>query len=85
MLMRNHGALTCGKTLKESLFYLYHLEQACKTQCLALSMQQPLVFPAHEVCEKAVEDLLGFEKDLGARDWAAWVRKLERTEKKFLF
>lgn len=32
LLMRNHGALTCGETLQEAMFYTYYLQQACKTQ-----------------------------------------------------
>lgn len=81
MLMRNHGALTCGKTMHEALFYIYHLEKACQAQCLTLSMNQPLVIPSHETCEKAVHDLLSFEQDLGARDWEAWKRLIERRSK----
>ena len=25
MLLRNHGAITCGKTIHEAMFYAYHL------------------------------------------------------------
>lgn len=80
MLMRNHGILTCGKTIHEAMFYTYHLEQACKTQCLALSSNQELVFPSSEVCKKSVQDLLNFEKDLGKRDWIAWQNLLRRKK-----
>lgn len=76
MLLRNHGSLTCGKTLWEALFYTYHLELACQTQCLALSANTELVMPKAETCSKAVGDLLSFEKDLGRRDWEAWARIL---------
>ncbi len=74
MLMRNHGALTSGRTIHEALFYAYHLEKACHAQCLALASGSELILPPQEVCEKAVQDLLTFEKDLGKRDWDAWVR-----------
>jgi ribulose-5-phosphate 4-epimerase/fuculose-1-phosphate aldolase len=74
LLLRNHGSLTCGATLHEALFYTYHLQLACKAQCLALSMNQPLIIPSQETCEQSVEDLLSFEKDLGIRDWNAWER-----------
>jgi ribulose-5-phosphate 4-epimerase/fuculose-1-phosphate aldolase len=77
LLMRHHGALTCGRTLQEALFYTYHLEKACQTQCLTLAMNRPLLTLSPETCERAVHDLLSFEKDLGARDWAAWVRRLD--------
>jgi ribulose-5-phosphate 4-epimerase/fuculose-1-phosphate aldolase len=78
MLMQHHGALICGRTIQEAMFYTYHLEQACKTQCLTLSMQRPFSVPSKETCEQAVHDLLGFEKDLGMRDWKAWVRLIEK-------
>lgn len=77
MLMRNHGSITCGRTIEETMFYTYHLEQACKTQCLALSMNKELSMPSGETCLKAVKDLLSFENNLGERDWQAWVKLLK--------
>ena len=77
MLLRNHGSITCGRTIEEAMFYSYHLQQACKTQCLALNMNQKLFIPDKEICEKAVHDLLSFEKNLGERDWHAWVRLID--------
>jgi ribulose-5-phosphate 4-epimerase/fuculose-1-phosphate aldolase len=74
MILENHGTLSCGSTLHEALFYTYHLEQACKVQCLALQSGQPLIIPPADVCEKAVHDLLNFEQDLGFRDWQALKR-----------
>ncbi|AFC72427.1 hypothetical protein ASQ44_04180 [Rickettsia rhipicephali] len=75
MLLRNHGAITCGKTIHEAMFYTYHLEQACKTQCLLNSTkEQELIIPSVEMCKQTVKDLLSFEEDLGKRDWAAWLR-----------
>lgn len=77
MIMQNHGTLTCGSTLHEALFYTYHLEQACKVQCLALQSGQPLIIPERVVCEQAAHDLLHFEEDLGFRDWQALKRLVE--------
>lgn len=77
MLLRNHGSLTCGRTVEETMFYTYHLQKACETQCLALAMNHPLCLPDDKTSEKAVRDLLSFEKDLGRRDWDAWVRRLD--------
>lgn len=74
MLMRNHGSITCGQTIHEAMFYSYHLQQACKTQVLALSTGQELIIPPEDICMQANKDLLSFEKDLGKRDWDAWVR-----------
>lgn len=78
MFLRNHGAIICGKTIEEAMFFSYHLEQACKTQYIALAMNKELVIPSKEICEKAVNDLLTFESNLGERDWKAWERLINR-------
>ncbi len=75
ILLRNHGSITCGRTIYEAMFYTYHLSKACKTQCLTLAMNQELIIPDEETCRKSVSDLLSFEKNLGLRDWQAWIRK----------
>ena len=80
LLLRNHGVITCGKTVHEALFYVYHLEKACRTQCKILSSKVPFVMPKSSVSNKAVGDLLSFEEDLGLRDWKAWIRLCERKE-----
>ena len=83
MLLRNHGMLTCGKTIMEAMFYAYHLEMACRTQCLALQSNAELIYPSKNICEKAVNDLLNFEENLGERDWKAWISRysLDRINK----
>ncbi|MHC0449493.1 MAG: class II aldolase/adducin family protein [Candidatus Lariskella arthropodorum] len=76
LMLRNHGVVICTKSIHEAMFFLYHLEKACKTQCLALGSGQELVMPSHELCVNSVSDLLTFEKDLGRRDFDAWIRNL---------
>ncbi len=80
LMLRNHGVIICGRTIPEALFYVYHLQKACETQCLALAMNRELILLDHEVCQKTTKELLSFEKDLGARDWKAWVRYLESLD-----
>lgn len=78
MLLRNHGYISCGTTIHEAMFYCHHFERACATQVAALSMGRELVMPNDAVCKKANSDILGFEKDLGLRDWHAWVRWIKK-------
>ena len=80
LILRNHGTLVCGKTLQEAFFYQYHLERACQVQCL-LNGQNNFVMPPKKTCQKAYQDILSVEENLGERDWAAFVRKLERLKK----
>ena len=76
MFLRNHGFISCGTTVQEALFYCYHLELACKTQIAALSCNAELIIPSHDICKQTCKDVLSFEKNLGERDWEAWVRLL---------
>lgn len=77
IFLKNHGYIACGKTPWESMFYCHHLERACRVQVAALSSGAELVIPPDAVCKKANKDLLSFEKDLGKRDWLAWIRWLD--------
>ena len=74
MLLENHGFITAGETIHEAYFYLHHLQQACKIQCLTLAMTDKPILPSVDTCEKSVIDLLSFEKDLGRRDFEALLR-----------
>lgn len=80
MFLKNHGTLTCGTTIQEAMFYTYHLEKACLAQC-AIGTSNAIA-PSPEICQKAVSDLLGFEKDLGQRDWNAWQNRLAKMRQK---
>ena len=73
-LLRNHGFITAGRTIQEAMFYTHHLQKACETQCKILAMGKKYIIPSTEICEKSVQDLLSFEKNLGERDWHAWKR-----------
>ncbi|MCH9754115.1 MAG: class II aldolase/adducin family protein [Alphaproteobacteria bacterium] len=80
MILHNHGTLTCGSTIEEAMFYTHHLEQACKVQVQALNAgYDNLIFPSKETCNKAVKDLLSFEKNLGERDFNALLRNLDKV------
>ncbi|MES2252094.1 MAG: class II aldolase/adducin family protein [Pseudomonadota bacterium] len=71
MLLQNHGTITTGTTIEEAFFFTHHLEEACRVQCLTLSCNTPYIQPCAALCQKACDDLLGFEKNRGERDWMA--------------
>ena len=71
MLLQNHGTVTTGTSIEEAFFFTHHLEEACRVQCLTLSCNTPYTQPSADVCQKAHDDLMRFEKHRGARDWTA--------------
>lgn len=78
LILRNHGLLTIGKTIEETFFLMYYLDQAAQAQVKALSMNKELQIPSDDICKKASQQMRHFEPDLGVRDWDALVRKLNR-------
>lgn len=86
MIMHNHGLLTVGKTIHEAMFFMYHLEQACRVQVQALSQctsanpLDDLVVPSTDTLNYTNNQLLTFEKDVGIRDWNAMKRKVDRID-----
>lgn len=87
MLMRNHGLLTVGRTPGEAFMLLYYFERAAKIQ---LQMQAamagasgPIVFPNHDVCEKAARQFWEQKGDIliaGEREWPAFLRQLDHRD-----
>lgn len=83
-LLRNHGALVCGRTLKEA-FTLHHmLEMACKGQVAALSAGEGnYVTVPHDVCVFARDQNEKVSHAAGDKDWGAVMRLAERLDPGF--
>ena len=81
MILRNHGLLTCGRTVAEAFQAMYTLEAACRIQILAQSGGTPLtrVRDTYRRLDRKPEELdaLWEEADRGNHPWlsflATWV------------
>ena len=49
MILRNHGLLTCGKSISEAFMLMYYLDRACKTQIDAESTGEKLIIPTNNI------------------------------------
>lgn len=79
MLMRHHGALTCGTTIAEAFYFMHHLQKACEAQCKGSGFTWRTL--THENCIRSRNDLLSFEKNLGERDFKAIIRLMQKMKK----
>ncbi|MEO1194012.1 MAG: class II aldolase/adducin family protein [Pseudomonadota bacterium] len=80
LILRNHGLLSCGRSVPEAFIMMYYLEQACRMQ-IAAQAGGALHLPADEVQEKAHRQAMtGLGKALGTREFAALRRKLDRLD-----
>ena len=77
MILRNHGLLTVGKTVRDAWTRMWMLELACKVQVLAQSTGQAIRQAPVSVIEKTAAL---FDGDNTALEWAWLVRRLDRED-----
>jgi ribulose-5-phosphate 4-epimerase/fuculose-1-phosphate aldolase len=75
MLMRNHGALTLGKTVGQAFMAAYYMEKACEFQVLAQSTGQTIIMTPEYTREKSDPSMRGEE-----RAWPGLMRMLDRED-----
>jgi ribulose-5-phosphate 4-epimerase/fuculose-1-phosphate aldolase len=81
MILRNHGLLTCGRTVAEAFEFMYMLEFVCRAQLRALTTGQKLRLPPPEICEKtALQYGCNRGEPAGGHEWPHWVRMMDRLD-----
>jgi ribulose-5-phosphate 4-epimerase/fuculose-1-phosphate aldolase len=80
LILRNHGLLTAGATVREAFEEMYYLELACQIQIDATSGGEPVWEPPSEVCDHAARQFAGSNDYLQDRDWYALRRMLDRKD-----
>lgn len=80
MILRNHGLLACGRTVREAFDYLYYIERACQSQIAALAGGSKIIIPPKEVAEKVARQFErpGYQENKG--EWRALLRMLDKTD-----
>lgn len=84
MILRNHGLLTCGRSVGEAIKLILNLERSCKAQVAALAGNRPLRIPPQEVCEKTAAQYRDGADAVASGErpdhqWAAYLRLLDRV------
>lgn len=75
MLLRNHGAITLGRTVGQAFMSAFYLERACQFQILAQSSGYPIIMPS--------EDTFLGPRQVSEREETAWpglLRMLDRED-----
>ena len=79
MILRNHGTLAVGRTIREAFRRISLLESACSAQVAALSMGRPVHFPDPAVVEMTDREYTPKLMEISAeRAWPGLLRKLDR-------
>ncbi|MDB5839088.1 MAG: hypothetical protein JWQ23_1040 [Herminiimonas sp.] len=78
-LLRNHGALVCGRSIRQTFVDNHYLEMACRGQIAALAGGTEVTLIPDHVCEVGAEQYSKIDpKQAGGKDWGACLRLLER-------
>ncbi len=80
MILRNHGLLTLGPTIRQAFEEIYYLERACEAQIDALAGGAELNMPSPEACEKSARLFERPDRVSATRDWPALLRLLDRGD-----
>jgi len=81
LILRNHGLLTCGKTVGEAFNWMHRLELACRSQLAAMAAGAKLRPVSGAVLEATY---LNYQpqtrRPYGLMEWPALLRKLDRLD-----
>jgi ribulose-5-phosphate 4-epimerase/fuculose-1-phosphate aldolase len=89
MVLRNHGMLTCGRSVAEAFKLMHNLERSCRAQ-LAIQAAGAQISPLSDsVARKTAQQYSNFYDAVETRgvpdsEWAAFKRMLERTDPDFV-
>lgn len=84
LILRNHGALTVGRTVGEAFNWMHRLELACRAQIGAMSCNTKLQSVPQPVLEDTWKQYQpGTRRPYGLMEWPALLRKLDRMDPSF--
>ena len=88
MVLRNHGMLTCGRSVAEAFKLMHNLERSCRAQLAVQSSGAEIIELSAAVARKTAGQYASFYDAIetsGVPDseWAAFKRMLERTDPDF--
>ena len=81
MILRNHGALTVGRTIGEAFNWMHRLELSCRAQLGTMGCNSPLVKVSDDILEETWNNYQpGTRRPYGVMEWPALLRKLDRMD-----
>ncbi len=88
MILRNHGLLTCGRSIAECFYNMFWLKRSCDLQVMLMACNTPLIKPSDAVIEKtwAAYQPGGrrhAQQKRGLLEWPALLAELDRIDPSF--
>lgn len=88
LVLRNHGMLTCGRSVGEAFKLMHNMERSCRAQLALQASGAEIVMPSHAVAlHTASQYDRGYQKieveGQPDSEWAAFKRMLDRTDPEY--
>lgn len=85
MLLRNHGALTMGKTIGDAFMHMYDLIRACEIQLQIMSTSMEPILVDQSIVDgiKAQASIVHTGLTGGQKAWPAMLRRVYRSDPNF--
>jgi ribulose-5-phosphate 4-epimerase/fuculose-1-phosphate aldolase len=81
LILRNHGAITVGKSIGEAFNWMHRLELSCRAQLAAMACNTPLSKVGQDVLDETWNNYQpGTRRPYGLMEWPALLRKLDRID-----
>ncbi|MDA0240893.1 MAG: class II aldolase/adducin family protein [Proteobacteria bacterium] len=83
MILRNHGLITTGTSIREAFARMKNLMMACKTQLMLEATGNEPILPPEEICQIASDRTHSHMGGRGTADWPAYLRLLDRIDSSY--
>jgi len=80
LIMRNHGLLTVGKTMREAFVLMKSLLDAAEIQLVMEATGGELIEIPAAICEKTAHQYEHHDSGRGSADWPAYLRMLDAVD-----
>ncbi len=81
LILRNHGALTVGRSIGEAFNWMHRIELACHSQLAAMACNTPLAKVSQPILEETWNNYQpSTRRPYGLMEWPALLRKLDRSD-----
>ena len=80
LIMRNHGLLTVGRTVREGFVLMKYLIEAAQIQLIMQATGDELIEIPAAVCAKTAAQYERHDAGRGSADWPAYLRMLDRID-----
>ena len=81
MVLRNHGLLTCGRSVGEAFNWMHRMELSCRAQLAAMACHSPLQQVSAQVLEETFQNYQpNTRRPYGVMEWPALLRMLDRAD-----